>query len=200
MVNMPGFNEFPENEKENGSDLQASEEGENLSHETEKQSTDASSTTSEGNDDALKEELTELKDRYIRALAEMENSKRRHDKERQDLLKFGNESIMRDFLPVLDGVENAFQQVQNAPSSDNQVVLEGLNLIHKQLTDVLRKHGLEEVPAAGADFDPNIHQAIQMIPSDEVDREVVQQVFAKGYTLNGRLIRAAMVSVQVPQN
>jgi molecular chaperone GrpE len=153
--------------------------------------------------DELKNELADIKSKYLRAAADLENIKRRHEKERQDLLKYGVESLLTDLLPVLDGFETANSQVftEEVINENPQAlkIKDGIDLIQKKLGDALEKHGLEVIAAANEPFDPNFHQAIQNIPSPDADQEVVGEVFANGYTLNGRVIRAAMVSVRIPE-
>lgn len=143
---------------------------------------------------AAQNEIEELKDKYLRAMAEMENTRRRTEREKADLLQFGLERFMVDLLPVMDSVDKALSESAANPES----LLKGFELTKKQLENALGKHGLAVVESEGAKFDPNLHQAIQRIESAEVDEDKVKQVFVKGYTLNGRLIRPAMVSVEVP--
>ena len=149
--------------------------------------------------DQAKSEAEALKDRYLRAMAEIENTRRRTEKEKSELLQFGLERFMVDLLPVMDSVENAIRdlKIQKEPNLDS--LSAGFDLTKKQLEDVLLKHGLTAVQSEGTKFDPNLHQAIQKLESDDIDVEMVKQVFVKGYALNGRLIRAAMVSVEVPK-
>jgi molecular chaperone GrpE len=169
------------------------------------ESTNDSSDTSSSVDstaaqlEKLRDEAKSFQDKYLRQVAELENYRRRSEREKADLLKFGIEGLVRDMIPVLD----SFQQAIPSRESDHPAALEGLingiEMVKQQLLAALRKHGLEEVPAVGTKFDPNVHQAIQRIESTECDSEVVAQEFARGYLLNGRLVRPAMVSVNVPR-
>jgi molecular chaperone GrpE len=146
-------------------------------------------------------EALEFKDRYMRTAADLENLRRRFDREKSDLLKFGQESLFKDCLPALDSLERALPAEGQRPAGVDeqaQSYLDGMNLVRRQLLEVFRKHGLEPIDARGAPFDPNLHQAIQRIDSDEVDVETVKDEFARGYLLNGRLLRPAMVSVLTP--
>lgn len=147
----------------------------------------------------LSEELDESKDKYLRAMAEMDNLRKRLARERSDLLKYGAESLLRDILPVLDSFEKACENADAKNSSGGNQYLQGMQLVQKQLVDVLERHGLKVVKAADQEFDPNIHQAIQKIDSDEVNVEKVQQEYSRGYMYHDRLLRPAMVSVAVPQ-
>ena len=153
--------------------------------------------------DRLKQETQDFKDKYMRAYAEMENIRRRHERDRADLIKYALENVFKDFLPVLDSLEKALpDDAANAPkangSGSEQSYYEGMLMVKRQLLDVFRKHGLEEISAAGSAFDPNVHQAIQRVESPDVHIETVGSEFAKGYLLNGRLLRPAMVSVLIP--
>jgi molecular chaperone GrpE len=144
----------------------------------------------------LEDEVQDAKDRYLRTLAEMDNMRRRHERDRQDLLKFASEKLLQDLLPVLDSFEKA--TAAGGAEAGNAVV-EGIRMVHKQLTHVLETNGLKAVEATGKSFDPNLHQAIQRIEGD-VEAETVKDEYQRGYTLNGRLIRPSMVSVLVPKS
>lgn len=150
----------------------------------------------------LTQEALDFKDKYVRAVAEMENMRRRMDKERSDLLKYSMENVFKDFLPALDSLEKALPDSGDAKPKTNggadPSYYEGMLMVKKQLLDTLRKHGLEAIDARGAAFDPNVHQAIQRIESANVDTDTVGDEFARGYVLNGRLLRPAMVSVLTP--
>jgi molecular chaperone GrpE len=147
----------------------------------------------------LEDEVQEHKDRYLRTLAEMDNMRRRHERERQDLLKFASEKLLQDLLPVLDSFEKATAAGGAAAAAESgNAIVEGIRMVHKQLTHVLETNGLKAVDAVGKTFDPNLHQAIQRIEGDVVE-ETVKDEYQRGYTLNGRLIRPSMVSVLVPK-
>ena len=147
---------------------------------------------------AAKAEAQEFKDKYLRSVAEMENLRKRTAKERSDLLKYGNEKILEDLLAVLDGFEKAVQVSDENTSLESYI--EGTQMVFNQLSSVLDKHGLKGFESQGKEFDPNLHQAIQRIESEEVETETVKDEFQKGYTLNERLLRPAIVSVLVPQD
>ncbi len=155
-----------------------------------------------GQDDELARlriESSDWKDRCLRAHAEMEMMRRRHEKDRLDTVKFSNESILKDIIPVLDSFEQAAPEVQGeSPDELGTSFMAGFVMVKRQLLTVLAKHGLEPVISVGEPFDPNVHQAIQRTESADVNDEVVQMEFAKGYTLHGRLVRPAMVAVKVP--
>lgn len=147
----------------------------------------------------LQESLDALQDKYVRTLAEMDNMRRRHERERQDTIKFALESPLRDILPTMDAWGKAC-----APAAEEPEVVrayrEGFALLHNQFQAALRKHGVESFDSKGQPFDPNLHQAIQRIESQDVEIETVAEEFVCGYLLNGRLVRPAMVSVFVPSS
>ncbi len=146
---------------------------------------------------ALEDELNESKDRYMRTLADMENMRRRHERERSELLKYGTEKLLQDVLPVLDSFEKA---VSSVGPNDQGPIVDGVKMVHKQFLQILENHGLKQIEAVGQPFDPNVHQAIQRIESEEINAEIVKDEYQKGYTLNGRLVRPSMVSVCVPKS
>lgn len=146
----------------------------------------------------LKDELHELKDKYVRLLAEIDNLKKRAVKEKADAHKFANERLIQDMLPVLDSLEKAFLGIEEKALEDP--VWQGFGMVQKQLIQVLEKAGLAVVESSQeAPFDPNVHQAIQRLEQEGIEKEQVHQEFAKGYLLNGRLLRPAMVSVALPK-
>lgn len=150
----------------------------------------------------ISQQLTDLKDKYVRAVAEMENMRRRMERERADLVKFALEHILKDMLPTLDSLEKALPDSGSTEHKVNQEAdsgyYAGMIMVKKQLLEVLRKHGLEAIRAKGEVFDPNLHQAIQRVESKDVDTDLVGDEYARGYTLHGRLLRPAMVSVLSP--
>ncbi len=146
-----------------------------------------------------KEEADKNYQKVLRLSADMENLRKRVEKEKADLAKYGQEKLLKDLLPVLDSFEKALPEADHSADSAVAAFAEGAHLVKKQLLEVLEKHGFEEVAGEKGDtFDPNLHQAIQRIESADVSDEVLHEVYAKGYSLHGRLVRAAMVSVLVP--
>lgn len=148
----------------------------------------------------LTSECSELKDRLLRHAADSENQRKRFEREKSELYKFATESLLKDLVPVLDSFEQAAPEL--ASQTDDEAAASsfrsGFQMVKKQLLTVLKKHGLESIEAVGQPFDPNVHQAIQRIEDANVKSDTVYQEFAKGFTLNGRLLRASMVSVKVP--
>ena len=141
----------------------------------------------------LRKTAAENYDLYMRSLAEIENLKKRFQKDKTDLIKFSNESLIKQLLSVIDNLENAISACENDNSLD--AVKEGVALTLKGLLDSLEKAGLERVEAEGKPFDPNFHSAISEQEDDTADPGTVLQELQKGYILNERLIRPAMVIV-----
>lgn len=138
-------------------------------------------------------------DRYARLMAEFQNFKKRSAKEKQDIHSYANEKIIKDLLEVLDNFERAISLMENrnpdVKSDENNAMQEGISLILSQLLEVLTKAGLEEIEALGQEFDPKFHHAVLNEPSDEFKSGEVSKVLQKGYKLNDRVIRPAMVVV-----
>jgi molecular chaperone GrpE len=132
-------------------------------------------------------------DRYMRIYAEMENIKRRGQKEKEDLVKYANETLIKEILPVIDNLDKALSHVENDENSVGLV--EGIELTRNGLMAALKKAGLDEVEAVGKPFDPNFHEAISQQMNDTVAPGHVIMELQKGYLLNGRLVRPSMVVV-----
>lgn len=143
--------------------------------------------------ESLRESLNAQKNDYLRTLAEFDNFKKRLEKEKIELMKYANQKVIEDVFPVLDGLENTLAHV-NEDQKQNPVVA-GVELILKQLLQILNKHGLEEVPATGQDFDPNLHEAIATEEAQGVPPGKVITTHRKGYRLKDKLIRATLVTV-----
>ncbi len=137
-------------------------------------------------------EAAELRDKYLRLLAEFENYKRRTSKERIDLFKTANQELMVALLPVLDDFERARQHT--ATTADPQAVRDGLEIVYNKLTKTLQQKGLQSMEAIGQPFDAELHEAITQIPapSDDLRGKVVDAV-ERGYYLNEKVLRHAKV-------
>jgi molecular chaperone GrpE len=142
---------------------------------------------------SVQHDLEELKERHLRKLAEFENLRKRSEREKAEARRLALADLAREFLPVVDSFERA---LSHASSKDLESDFgQGILLIHRQLTDLWRKHGLREVDTAGG-FDPNLHEAVATEESTEPPNTVLE-VLRKGYTLGDRLIRPALVKVAV---
>ncbi len=139
-------------------------------------------------------------DLYLRSQADIENIKKRNKKEKEEWVKYSNETLIREILPVLDNLENAISHSNNENSL--HALREGVDLTLKGLKKILVKSGLEEVNTQGEPFDPCFHQAVSEQEDKNVETGVILQELQRGYTLNKRLIRPAMVVVSkgMPSN
>lgn len=140
-------------------------------------------------------EAADYKDKYLRAHADFENSKKRLEKDKMNAVAYANESFAKDILAVMDSFENALASMED--SGDSSEVLEkmkeGINLTHEQLKKVLEKNHIKAVECEG-EFDPEVHQAIMQVESDAHETGDIVQVMQKGYTIKDRVLRPAMVS------
>jgi molecular chaperone GrpE len=137
------------------------------------------------------ERLKDTHERLLRVAAEFENFKKRASREREDAQKFGNERLLKDFLPVADNLERA---LDHAEEHDLRQVIEGVKLVQKLLETALAKHGVVGFSALGQPFDPNVHEALMQQESDAPPGTVVSEM-SRGYKLNERLVRPAAVVV-----
>jgi molecular chaperone GrpE len=137
-------------------------------------------------------ESSEYFDKWLRLRAEMENFKKRMEKEKSEHMKFGNESLLRELLPILDNLERAIEHGKNA--QENSPLMVGVEMIRKELAGLLERFGVKPVPAAGEAFDPEKHEAISQQESDLEANRVVSAV-QNGYFYHDRLLRPAKVIV-----
>ncbi|MGS2718120.1 nucleotide exchange factor GrpE [Eionea flava] len=144
--------------------------------------------------DVLSEEIASLKEQALRAQADAQNTRRRAEQDVEKARKFALEKFVSDLLPVADNLERAIA-AGNPEDETQKAVIEGVELTLKSLQDTLKKHKVEMVNPAGEPFDPQLHQAMTMVPNPDMEPNTVMDVFQKGYTLNGRLVRPAMVVV-----
>ncbi|WP_330985166.1 MULTISPECIES: nucleotide exchange factor GrpE [Enterobacterales] len=142
----------------------------------------------------LEEVQTRERDGVLRVKAEMENLRRRTEQDVEKAHKFALEKFVNDLLPVIDSLDRALEVADKA-NPEMAPMVEGIELTLKSMLDVVRKYGVEVVGDINVPMDPNVHQAIAMVESEEVAAGNVLMVMQKGYTLNGRTLRAAMVSV-----
>ncbi len=145
------------------------------------------------------EELKQLQDRVLRLAAEMENTRKRLEREKLDGINFANESLIRELLPVIDNLERALQHGEQ--DVEGRGLVDGVRLTLKGFTDVLGRFGCSSFEAVGKVFDPNYHEAVMQQESSEYPENTVVQELQKGYTLRDRLVRPALVIVsKAPQH
>jgi molecular chaperone GrpE len=142
---------------------------------------------------AKTEECKVLNDKYLRLAAEFENYKRLAQRDQREQIKFGNEQLLKELLPVIDNMERAIKAARD--NGGSSALVQGVDLTLKQLSGALTKFGVQAVEAIGQVFDPSAHQAVSHMPSDNVPPNHVVEEFQKGYRLHDRILRAAMVSV-----
>lgn len=139
----------------------------------------------------LTDELSEMKDQWLRAIAEMENLKKRHLKDKEEMTKYIISSFARDLLSVADNLNRAIVTTQDLP----QAVLEGIQIVEKELLSVFERHGVKKIIPEGETFDPHFHQAVFEVDVDADQVGKVIQVVQPGYVVHDRLLKPAMVSV-----
>lgn len=144
--------------------------------------------------ETLKNEVQESKEQFLRAQAEMHNIRRRAQQDVEKAHKFGLEKFVNDMLPVADNLERAIAAASEQ-SGSFEAITEGVELTLKSLLDALKRHQVERVDPLGEPFNPELHQAMTAIPNPDMEPNTVMDVFQRGYTLNGRLVRPAMVVV-----
>jgi molecular chaperone GrpE len=147
----------------------------------------------EGRIKDLEEEVNNWKTDYYKVFADMENLKRRLEKEHQNSLKFMLQSFIEELLPVIDNFERSLNVVD--ASEEVQSFLKGNQMIYNQLMDILKKNGVEVIEAKGKEFDPNFHQAVMMVQDENFESGIVVEELQKGYKLKDRVIRASLVKV-----
>ena len=135
--------------------------------------------------------IEEQKNKYLRALADLDNYKKRVNLEKDELVRYSNELLVKELLPALDGFIKA---LDFAKRSSNEDLVKGIALIKKQIEDAISKFGVKEIEAAGKPYDPNLHEAILMKESEKAPGIILEEM-QKGYTLHGRVIRPSMVIV-----
>lgn len=144
-------------------------------------------------EEAYKEKIEQLEDRVKRQMAEFENFRKRSDREKQAMFETGAKSVLEKILPVVDNFERGLQTV--APESAEDPFVDGMNRVYKQLLTELDNMGVKPIEAVGCEFDPNFHNAVMQVESEEYESGVVAQELQKGYTYHDTVIRHSMVAV-----
>ena len=142
----------------------------------------------------LTDQLAQAKDQVLRTHAESQNIKRRAEQDVEKAHKFALDKFVGELIPVMDSLEKGMESAEQA-EGNHEGILEGMRLIQKQFLDAMNKFKVEQVNPVGEPFDPNFHQAISMVPNPDMESNTVMDVFQKGYTLHGRVVRPAMVVV-----
>lgn len=134
-------------------------------------------------------------DKLLRVMAEFDNFKKRMQREREEMIRYGNDKILTEMLSPLDDLDRVLDHIPQEASAEVKTIAEGIELLRKSFKSILEKYGLKEIAAQGEKFDPNCHEAIAMVDSDAHDAGSVMAVHRKGYKLEERLLRPALVSV-----
>jgi molecular chaperone GrpE len=142
--------------------------------------------------DKLTADKTDLEDRLLRGRAEFDNARRRFERERSDFVQFASLDLVKQLVPVLDDFERALK-VETADRS----YAKGVELIYQRLYETLKKLGLEPIGTSDARFDPNIHQAVERVETQDAEDQTILAEFQRGYNFKGKLLRPAMVKVAV---
>ena len=184
--------EIIENKDEN---LEESNSTKNDETQVETDSTEEENEESE--EERLQEEVRTLKEDKIRVLAEMENLRKRFDREKIDSIKYGSVNFARDILSPGDNLEralSAINQEEDHPQSIKNLI-EGLKMVQKEFSSALEKNGISKINSMNEKFDPNLHQAMMEVERDDLDEGIVVQEIQTGYMMHDRLLRPAMVGV-----
>ena len=140
----------------------------------------------------IEEELRQEKDRYLRLYAEFDNYKKRIARDKEELIKYGNESLLYELLPVIDNLEMAMKHSSNDASAG---LAQGVEITLKEFLRVIDKFGLSPIEASGKMFDPSLHHAMTQVERDDIDENMVVEEFRKGYMFSEKVLRPSLVSV-----
>ena len=143
--------------------------------------------------DALKEKIAELEDKVMRQMAEFENFRKRTEKEKQAMFETGARSVIEKILPVVDNFERGFATVE--PDDQEDAFVGGMRMVYKQMMTELENINVKPIEAVGKEFDPNFHNAVMQVASEEYESGIVAQEFIKGYTYRDNVVRHSMVAV-----
>jgi len=156
---------------------------------------DAAEANLHGQVEELTQALEQERNARLRALADMQNFRRRAEEQKQELAQYAISEFAQGLLAVLDNFERAVASAEQSRSFE--ALLAGVTLTQKQLLDTLKRHGLEPIDAAGLPFDPNVHEAVLTVETADVPDNTVVEDLQRGYTLRGRVLRASKVKVSV---
>ncbi|HTT75472.1 MAG TPA: nucleotide exchange factor GrpE [Candidatus Binataceae bacterium] len=146
-----------------------------------------------GQQAAKDREISELKDKYLRALAEMDNVRKRARQQSEETVRVQRENLLRDLLPIVDNLERALEAARGG--ANRQSITEGVEMVLRSIHDLLRTHGVIPIAAVGQQFDPQVHEAVDHVSSEEHPPNTVVSEFHRGYLIGERMLRPARVSV-----
>ena len=142
--------------------------------------------------DKLQQELNEANNKYLRLYAEFENYKKRTNRDKEELIKYGNESLIYELLTVIDNLEMA---LKHAAGNSSSGLVQGVEITYKELMKTLEKFGLSVIEADGKHFDPSVHHAMSQVERDDIDENIIVEEYRKGYKLKDKVIRPSLVAV-----
>ena len=154
---------------------------------------EAQNQPADGKEKALRDKVTALEDRVLRQMAEFENFRKRTTKEKEQMFSMGEKNVIEKILPVVDNFERGLTSIPE--EEKGSPVASGMEMIYKQLRKVLEDLGVKEIEAVGKEFDPNFHNAVMQVESEEYESGVVAQEFIRGYMYRDQVIRHSMVGV-----
>lgn len=160
-------------------------------------------TESEKADESKADEKSEeesFKDKFYYVAAEMENMRKRHERERENLVKYGNEKLLSSLLEVVDNLDRSMEAAAKEEDEKIKNICIGIEMVQKQFSNILKDNGLESVKTNGELFDPNFHEAMAQQPAEDKKHHEIITEFQKGYILNGRLLRPAKVIIVNNEN
>lgn len=140
----------------------------------------------------MNDDLRDMNDKYVRLYAEFENYRKRVNKDREELMKYGNENLLYELLPVIDNLELALQHASNDVSTG---LVQGVEITLKELRKTLEKFGIAPIEALGRPFDPAVHHAMSQVERSDVDEMTVVEEYRKGYRLKDKVLRPSLVAV-----
>jgi len=199
--NKAKLNKEDELEKNNSDTINS--ENENLEqNSTVANDTDADNEKKNELEENLRDEIEQLRDEKLRLLADMENLRKRSDRDRMDSIRYGNINFARDILSLGDNLSRALDAIPKDAEKTETItnLINGLRMVQREFTSILEKHGIKKIEALNKRFDHNFHQAMMEIESEEVEEGIVIQEIQSGYNMHDRLLRPSMVGVAKKPN
>ena len=199
--NKAKLNKEDELEKNNSDTINS--ENENLEQNgTVANDTDADNEKKNELEENLRDEIEQLRDEKLRLLADMENLRKRSDRDRMDSIRYGNINFARDILSLGDNLSRALDAIPKDAEKTETItnLINGLRMVQREFTSILEKHGIKKIEALNQRFDHNFHQAMMEIESEEVEEGIVIQEIQSGYNMHDRLLRPSMVGVAKKPN
>ena len=199
--NKAKLNKEDELEKNNSDTINS--ENENLEqNSTAANDTDADNEKQNELEENLRDEIEQLRDEKLRLLADMENLRKRFDRDRMDSIRYGNINFARDILSLGDNLSRALDAIPKDAEKTETItnLINGLRMVQREFTSILEKHGIKKIEALKKRFDHNFHQAMMEIESEEVEEGIVIQEIQSGYNMHDRLLRPSMVGVAKKPN